>query len=234
MAFRSSAITSSNTGGNLTATPSGVAAHDYLLGWFTRDGNHGAPTYPSGWTQRGANTDTTPDGQDCYSFDKDDATGSDSFTVTDGNTNQSALITSAYSGRNNAAPRSATPVVTSNTASNTSPISATYIGITAVAGDDIAVLIMTDQVAADGRWNASTITNYTQQRDGVNVDWVSGFGLQTRDNVGGGATGNFAVTWTRTTGTGNAGYRGVVHAIAAAAGGGGSVKPQLMMLGVGS
>jgi hypothetical protein len=87
-----------------------------------------------------------------------------------------------------------------------------------VNGDDIGIGLGTDDAAAGQRWTYSTITNYTEQVDGVAQDWVSGAGLQTRDNVSAGATGNFAVTITRGAGAGNSGYSGIVVAIAAAAG----------------
>jgi len=215
VAYRSSAITSSATGGNLTATPAGVQAHDYLSLQFTRDAVQAAPSWPAGWTQRVDNSRSTPDGIGSFVADKDDATGSDDFTVVDGNTNQSALITSALSGRYNAAPRSATPVATQNLASNASPISASYTGITAQDLDDILVYKETDQLAADGRWNFDVITGYTEREDGVATDWVSGLALDTRDAVGAGATGALASTITRTSGTGNAGYGAVVMAIKA-------------------
>jgi hypothetical protein len=84
-----------------------------------------------------------------------------------------------------------------------------------VNGDDIGIGLGTDDAAAGQRWTYSTITNYTEQVDGVAQDWVSGAGLQTRDNVSAGATGNFSVTITRGAGAGNSGYSGIVVAIAA-------------------
>jgi hypothetical protein len=51
----------------------------------------------------------------------------------------------------------------------------------------------------------------------VAQDWVSGAGLQTRDNVSAGATGNFSVTITRNSGRRQLRLlRGIVVAIAAA------------------
>jgi len=217
MAFRSSAIASSASGGTLTATPAGVAAHDYLGAFCVQDVQTQTITPPTGWTQR-TNIDTAgPDGQTIRYLDKDDASGSDSFAVVFGGSNHAVLITGAWSGRDNTTPRSTTPVTTSNTSANASAISSTITGITATANDDIAVWMCTDQDAAAGRWTYSTITNYTEQRDGVAVDWVSGAALDTRDNVSSGATGNFSATITNSA-SGNAGYFGIVVAIKAAAG----------------
>jgi hypothetical protein len=140
MAFRSSASATGTGTGTITATPAGVAAHDYLGGWWLADGS-ATPTLtpPSGWTQR-ASIHVTLDGSTQFYADKDDATGSDAFGFADNAAgNNKALITAAWSGRNNSAPRSATPVTTGNSASNTSPISATITGITAVNGDDIGI-----------------------------------------------------------------------------------------------
>ena len=215
MTFRSSAIASSSTGGNLTATPSGVAANDYLGGWHSRDLSLGSPpTYPVGWTERADLANSSPDGHRSFYFDKDTATGSDSFTVTDGEVNHNSLICAAWSGRKNAAPRTAMQT-TVDANSNTTPVSASFTGVTAVVGDDIAVFMLTDQTVNADRWTFSTIAGYTERQDGVAVDWVSGYALDTLDNASAGATGSLASTITRDSGSGNAGYRGIVVAIAA-------------------
>lgn len=218
MAFRSSASASSSSGGNLTATPTGVAAHDYLAGWFVSDIAGQAPTQPSGWNAL-TNVDLSgPDGQTCRFSDKDDASGSDSFLFTNSFGSHCALVTGAWIGRDNSSPRSATPVSTQNTSSNASPISGSISGITASQGDDIAVFVATDQTAGGGRWTGSTITNYTERNDGVAIDWASGIALQTRDNVSSGATGSLSITLTDAS-AGNAGYAAIVVAIKAAPGG---------------
>lgn len=232
MAFRSSAKASSAAGGTITATPAGVAAHDYLAGFYTADGSR-TITVPTGWNTAINLDQASPDGQSTRWSDKNDATGTDSFGwgTTDGV--NVACINGAWSGRDNTTPRSTTPVSTINTTGNASPVSASFTGITATVNDDIAVFMGTDQDAAAARWTFSTITNYTEREDGIAVDWISGLALDTRDAVSAGATGSLASTITRGVGTGNAGYAGIVIAIKAAAGGGAAVQPRLMMLGTG-
>jgi len=220
MAFRSSAITSSSTGGTVTATPAGVQAHDYLGLLFDGDNTGFTPTYPSGWTER-ANADLSgPDVQTARYADKNDASGSDSFTLISNTATGVAMITAAWSGRDNTNPRSTTPVTTTNTTANASAISATITGITATANDDIAVWMFTDQTIAASRWTYSTITNYTERQDGVATDWVSGIALDTRDNVSAGGTGNFSTTITDASSS-TSGYGGIVVAIKLAPAGGG-------------
>lgn len=223
MAYRSSA-SGSATSGNVSATPAGIQAHDYFAAWCLIDDSAAGLTRPTGWNAPTTVTWSTPDGSRLFFSDKNDASGSETsadftFAKSAGSSNTS-LNTVALSGRNNTTPRSTAVVSTTDQNSNTSAISATLTGITAAEGDDVLIGWGTDQTVAGARWTASTITNYTERQDGVAQDWVSGIGLQTRDNVSAGATGNFSVTLTRTTGTGNAGYGAIVAAIAAAAGGG--------------
>lgn len=234
MAFRSSAVAFAASG-NVTATPSGVQVGDYLGGWFLTDSASNTLTAPSGWTQRAAIlwAGGGPDGGQQFYADKI-ATGTDSFQFSDTpNAASRTLICGAWSGRDTTNPRSTTPVTTKNTSSNTSAISATITGITATANDDIAIGLSTDQTLAAGRWTFSTITGYTEKQDGVAQDWTSGAGLQIQDNVGAGATGNFAVTITNSA-TGNAGYGAIVVAIKAAASTGAITGSADMAFGAGS
>lgn len=228
MAFRSSAKASSSSGGTITATPTGVAAHDYLGATYLCDTNTGNLNVPSGWTNDQTNQWASggPDGGRQFFAFKADASGTDGFGFSDtAGTASNALITAAWSGRDNSTPHSTARVKTLDTNSNTSPVSATITGITASAGDDIAVFMGADQTVAGGRWTFSTITGFTERQDGVATDWVSGIALDTQDNVAGGATGNFSTTITRGSGTGNTGYAAVVVAIKAASGGAQTVSP---------
>jgi hypothetical protein len=217
MAYRSSAKASSSSGGTLTATPAGVAAHDYLAGIYTADGTR-TVTVPTGWSTATSLDQASPDGQTTRFSSKSDATGTDSFGWGTSDGVNIACINGAWSGRDNATPHSTTPVSTINTSANASAIAASFTGITATANDDIALFKATDQDAAAARWTFSPPTNYTEQQDGIAVDWVSGLALDTRDAVSAGATGALASTITLGAGTGNAGYAGIVVAIKAAAG----------------
>lgn len=214
MAFRSSAIANS-TGGEITATPAGVAVDDYLGAFYVADSNTPTLTPATNFVER-AQVTLTLDNQRLFFADKI-ATGSDTFNFSDSVGNANALIVSALSGRDTTSPRSTSPVTTGDSNSNTTPISASLTGITASLDDDILICLATDQNAASGRWTYSTITDYTERHDGIAADWTSGTALQTRDAVAAGATGNFSVTITRNSGTGNAGYGGIVVALKAAA-----------------
>src|SRR4051812_8907567 len=101
MAFRSSASATGTGTGTITATPAGVQAHDYLGAWWLVDGS-ALPvlTPPVGWTQR-ASVQVSLDGQTQFYADKADASGSDAFGFADNAVNDKALITAAWSGRNN-------------------------------------------------------------------------------------------------------------------------------------
>jgi hypothetical protein len=234
MAFRSAASATSAAGGTITATPAGVAAHDYLAGLYVADAIR-TITAPTAWNTIISFDLAGPDSQSLRFSDKNDASGSDAFGWGTSDGTNIAVVNAAWSGRDNTTPRSTTPVTTGNTTANASAISASFTGITATANDDIAVFMATDQDAAAARWTFSQITNYTERFDGIAGDWVSGLALDTRDAVSAGATGALASTITRGVGTGNAGYAGIVVAIKAAAGGGGSTptKGRLSLLGVG-
>lgn len=219
MAYRSSASAKSDTGGNLTATPAGVQANDYLGGFWTQDANPGAPTYPTGWTQRADASLSSPDGQDAFYADKV-AAGGDSFAFTTAAGNANMLITAAWSGRDTTAPRTFVQPTT-NGSSNASPVSAAAAGGTAVAGDDLAAFFASDQTVGSDVWVFDPPTSpgtFTERVDDHTTDWTAAT-LATLDNVSAGATGNITSTITRSSGTGNAGWRAVIVAIKAAAGG---------------
>ena len=225
MAFRSVAIAGSNTGGDLTATPAGVAVNDYLGGMAVGDAFGTPPSGMTGWTERANFDQAAPDTQAGRYMDTI-ATGSDDFTWTFP-VDQSQMVIAAWSGRNTSAPRTAVQT-TINTASNTSPISASMTGVTAATGDDIAVFIEMDKLSADP-WTFSAITDYTERVEDSSVNFITS-GMQTRDNVSGGATGALATTITRTSGTANSGYAGVVVAIAQAPS---TALSRQLLLGVG-
>lgn len=199
MAYRSSAVASAATGA-ITATPVGVQAGDYLGGLFTVDNAVSTAVLPAGWSQQASvvHPAGSPDGQTTVYADKV-AAGGDSFQFdnTVAVSSARALTTAAWSGRDTINPRSTAPITTLNTVANgPNTVSATYNGITASQSDDVGIFWFTDQDTGGERFTSSTITNYTKRQDGVATDWVSGIGVQTRDNVNAGATGNFSATLT--------------------------------------
>lgn len=213
MAFRSSAKATSNVGGTITATPAGVLAHDYLCGLYVKDGSGATVNLPSGYTTQ-ATLPLTLDSQQAWLADKPDASGADAFGFSDSvGSKENVLVVGAWSGRNNASPRTAlqTTTVDSN---NTPPVSASLTGATAVDGDDIAAWLFTDGLDSAPTITCSTITNYTEREDGVITAWVQGINLQTRDNVSAGATGSLATTISVSAGTAGMAYAGAVVAIA--------------------
>lgn len=222
MAYRSSASATVVGGAtNITATPTGVVAHDYLGALYCDDVSGGGYTAATGWSERVNNDLAGPDTQTMRQVAKNDATGTDSFVFNTGTGGgHASLITAAWSGRDNTTPHSTTPVSTNNTSSNTSPISISATGITATANDDIAVWSNLDQQQGTDTWGYSAATNYVERQDIGGGDWAASSQLQTRDNVSGGATGALTYTATRASGSSNAGYGVIVVAIKASGGGG--------------
>jgi hypothetical protein len=192
-----------------------VQVNDYLGGMGISDQSGATrPTNATGWTERATFDNSGPDGQSGSYLDTI-ATGSDDFTWS-WVSNETVMILGAWSGRNTASPRTAVQATVDNTG-NATPVSASYTGVTAVQGDDIAVFLECDQSISGDDWSLSTITDYTEQQDFTGIQWITA-GLQTRDNVTAGATGSLAVTITRDAGTGTTGYAGVVVAIASSSG----------------
>ena len=213
MAYRSSASAVSNSGTSISATPASVAANDYLGAGLTVDVTGNTITPPSGFTQQVNNDQAAPDGQTHRYFDKI-ATGSDAFGFTISPGNEAVLIVAAFSGRDTSNPRSTAPVATSNTSSNASPVTSTYTGITATAGDDILVFKSTDH--GNSTWGYTQISGYTERQDATSTAWSTA-AMDTVDNVGAGATGSLSSTITLLTGADGTGYSGIVVAIKAAA-----------------
>lgn len=211
MAYRSSAIASSSTGGNLTATPVGVAAGDYLAMAFLEDTSITGLTFPSGFTQV-SDVAGGPDGQEYRVSGKTNATGSEVFTATSTSSRQSALISAAWSGRDTTTGLT-TSSATAWSGASATPITASAAGVTAAANDDVALFILGDQTSSTARWSSAAPSGYTQRQNAPAVDWVSLFALHTIDNVSAGATGSISSTLTLTSGAGQAGWAAVVLAI---------------------
>jgi hypothetical protein len=218
MAFRSSAIATTNAGGNLTATPSGVAAGDYLSGWYSQDGTppNFTVTVPTGWTEeKTLDEQALPDGAYIRYADKI-AAGGDSFTfTTNDTTHEAALICAAHSGRAQTSPAS---FITSSslTTLGTSPLTASITGGTAASADDLLVYVVADNPVA-GVWSftppANPIGHFILQQNGSSGSFVS-MSLATLDNFAGGATGSISEILTKA--TNQTGWYAVVAAIKSA------------------
>lgn len=216
MAYRSSATAKSDTSATITATPAGVVANDILIGAITNDGLTASFTNPSGWTN-GATLDlATGDTQQLHYAYKV-ATGTDAFGF---GCTQSWLVlqVTAHSGRDTASPFSTAAVSTDQGAAAIASGGTTSItGITASAGDDIVVMVVTDAKVSGDLWASAPPTNYTERQDDATTNWSS-LSTNTRDNVSAGATGSLVTTLTRTAGTGTTGYGAWVFALKQAAG----------------
>jgi len=213
MAFRSVDHQVRSTNGTLTCSPAGMAADDYVAAQLVSDNSGATYSYTtSGLTERINNDQDAPDTQTQRYADKI-ATGSDDLTVDFTAGNYHHFICAAFSGRNTSAPRTATQP-TSNTSSNSTPVSASATGVTAASGDDIFVCWQCDQQASGDDWSSDSYpAGYTEASDRADTNWVSS-GCFYQNNVGAGATGSIGWTITRDAGTGNTGYGAIVVAIA--------------------
>lgn len=238
MAYRDSSTRNTSASANALGTkPATLTVGDYMAAILVWDGNTAVNTPPSGWNSRGGGFQAGPDGQTILLYDKDSADASDvaasTFTWACAASVSSIIQIVALSGRNTAAPRTFVATPAANTTSNTSPITVTLSSGTAVAGDDVIWMAALDQTIQTATWGMGTNqpSGYTKRQDASNSDWASAT-CSTLDNSAGGALGNLTGTYTRSAGTGNAGWRGFVLSIAAASA---SVqrKNNLLRLGVG-
>lgn len=228
-AYRSSSV---NSGlGVVTVTgnlPSGTVDGDWLLAWLVSDVDSGVSTVPSGWTEIVNASQATPDGQNARLYVKVASSEPASWNWTLPNSRDWVMIVGAWSGRNTGG--SLTTVSTINTSSNATPISVALTGLTAASGDDLAWFAQLDQQSNTDVWSfTASPASFTERQD-LNSGWVMGT-LHTRDNVSAGATGTLTGTATRSSGTANAGWSGVVVALPVSSGG--AVTIRGMLLGVG-
>jgi MSHA biogenesis protein MshQ len=218
MAFRSVAVTTNTSTSNHVANvPAGATTGDWLLAFLNIDVSQTVNT-PAGWTAL-ANADLTgPDGQTNRCFYRA-ASGSEpaSYTFTTSGSNSGIAVMAAWSGRDTGtAPVAQTTV---NTSANTTPITMAATGITASSGDDIAAWYGLDITVGADTWSFSPPSSYTEVSDTSNGDWAA-CSLTVRDNVSAGATGSLSGTATRTSGSGDAGWAGIVVRMASSGGGG--------------
>jgi hypothetical protein len=207
MAFRSSSTSTFNGTGTLTATaPAGVQAGDRLLAMIVMDSTVSF-TAATGWTSIGTASNSSPDGQSVEFFEKKNATGSDLYNFTSPNTGGCKVVCAAFSGRNNVT--AAVLQTTINTTSNATPVSVGLAGVTATALADICCFAQLDQTVQTDVWGFAPPGGYTEREDSNSADWITST-LFTQDAVSAGTTGTLTATATRSSGTGNAGWSGVV------------------------
>jgi hypothetical protein len=223
VAIRSTATAKSNTGGPITATPSGVQVGDYLAGFYVADGPSSTYSPPPDWTEQlsANNGPSSPDGH-THRFSDKVAAGGDSFQFDDnGDGVPNILTTAALSGRNTGAAitdMQATVNTSFNGTGNPSTFTATFTGVTAALGDDVLWSAVADQGASGDQWSFSNHTaGYTERHDERTTTWNASM-LATRENVSAGATGSLQCLYSEDGGSSSqAGYSGIVVAIAKAA-----------------
>jgi hypothetical protein len=152
--------------------------------------------WPTGFTELGE-VDLTGDGQSLAVGWKR-LTGADTGSYTFGSLDAGGGVTPtwvcqafAFRGRHTTDPPVISTIATNN-AANTSPVSVTANGVTALDGDDL-LMISAPDVRADGAGNGHAApTDYAEKEDTEN-GWANLAGF-TRENVSAGATGNITAT----------------------------------------
>lgn len=226
MAYRNS--TSAGGGATTTVTvavPAGAATDDIaILAISTDIGITQTITWPSGFTQLDDTLISGPDAQ-VYASAWKRLTGADSgnyVATLSSSTNDHLAECALFSGRHTTNAPVASTLAT-NTTANTSPISVTANGVTAVAGDDLLWIGAADVTSGGGGTSWSPPSSFTERQDDVNQGpgggWCNG-SMATQDNVGAGATGTITGTFVATV---TAGWFASLIRIPAAAGGGGDV-----------
>lgn len=229
MAYRSASSNSVASSDTLTITkPSGVVDNDWMLAWLVWDGNSAdVTTVPSDWTALGGGViiNTAPDNQRARCYErKASSEGTDYTWVLTGSNASFAGCIVAFSGRNTASSSTVSTPTTDNS-SNTTPISVAITGLTAASGDDLCWFAQLDQTVQADVWGFSAPTNYTERVDISSAGGWMQLSAATRDAVSAGATGTITGTATRSSGTGNAGFSGLMIALPASASG----APRQMM-----
>lgn len=209
-----------NAGGSTFAvTMPTISVGDHVYVMLNSDGASQSLTAPGTgyWTQIKNNSMAGPDGETIQLYGRI-ADGTEGSTQSWGIAGKGIVaIAASFSGRSSSLITSTNVSVTTSTASNTTPVSASLTGLTASANDDLFAFIALDVTAAGPTWTASTITNYTARQTANSGDAAIAM-LQTRDNVSAGATGSLSTTLTRTAGSGNTGYTAYVVNIPIASG----------------
>jgi hypothetical protein len=188
----------------MTTTP---ANGNKLIAIATDDTNTSTITPPSGFTLYATELLSGPDTQTIKHYYKDVGAGEVNSYSWQGSAGHVQVIMAEFSGRATGAPSTSTAVL--NTSSNASPISCAITGLTAVSGDDLIATVGLDQVNQTEVWSFSGPSGFTSRATISPGDWGTLY-MATLDNSTAGATGTKTVTATRTGGSGNAGWAGLI------------------------
>jgi hypothetical protein len=179
------------------AVPAGVQADNIVIlvcGMDDATAVFETADWPAGFTELGEVT-LTGDGQEVAVGWKR-LTGADSGSYTFGSVTANpspdwVCQAYAFSGRHKLSP----PVISTiaeNNAANTTPVSVTANGVTAVDGDDLLMLSVPDVRASGAANGHDAPASYVEREDAENL-WANLAGF-TRDGVNAGATGNITAT----------------------------------------
>lgn len=234
MAYRDSTTATGNSQTPAVAVPAGVAADDIVLLAAAIDITAAAfdpADWPTGFTEL-AEADVTLDGQSMAVGWKR-LTGADAGSYTFGSVTAGAAPwvcqAVALSGRHVTDPPVVSANATSN-AANTSPVTITANGVTALAGDDLVHFSMPDVNTTGAGTGHTAPAGYTKREDDELT--FANLSIATLDNAGAGATGTVAATFTMSGGT--AGWAAWLVRVPAAAGGAAPAPRMLGSLGVGT
>lgn len=215
MALRDKSITKPGTGLNPVATwPSGAQPGDYAIAAYYEETVQQVDIAPpTGWTER-AGVTLTADGMVIKIYDLDGGVGGSppSTTWTANNSGSAKTIyIFVFSGRDLTAPRTFVQPTTHDS-STASPASLAMTGDTAAAGDDLISFVAIDKFVETDTWDTDwSGTGLTEQYDDDN-SWIAST-VATQDNHAGGATGTITPVATRTSGSNNTGWWGVIVGI---------------------
>jgi len=215
MAYRSSTTANGTTSPAVGTLPAGTTTHDRLYAFVVVDnGSMSQICAPPGWEAIGfvRNPSGKPDGQYGQLFEVKDYKGDEglAFHFT-GTTPKWMVQIVSLSGLENFGPANVTGTV--NTTSNTTPVSVSLSGTNVdYTGDQVIVFCQLDQTVQADTWSFSTATGFTKQQDSSPGIFIT-VTTQTLDSGTLGDTGSIALTATRSTGTGNAGYGGFVLSV---------------------
>lgn len=203
MAYRNSTSAGGTAYPATVAVPAGAATDDIAILAISIDvASLPTFTWPSGFTQFDAATLSGPDGH-AYGSAWKRLTGADSgnysITPSAGSGNDHLVDCALFSGRHTTNPPVASTLAT-NTTANSSPISVSANGVTAVTGDDLLWIGAADATSAPGGTSWSPPSTFTERQDDVNIvgsGWCNG-SIASKDNVSSGATGTITGTFIAT------------------------------------
>lgn len=201
MAYIDSTTGSTDTDFPSTAVPVGAQADDIVILVAAIDNATGIAfetgDWPTGFTELGEAA-LTGDGQ-TFAVGWKRLTGADAGSYTFGDiqngaagTNDTIAQAYLFRGRHLTNPPVISTIATNN-AANTSPVSITANGVTALDGDDLLMISVPDVRTGDIGNGHTQPTNYTEREDAEN-NWTNLAGF-TRDNVSAGATGSITATF---------------------------------------